>query len=809
MLGWLFHFLRDLRFGWRDLAANRAFAAVATGSLALGIGGSTAMYSVIHAVVIDPFPYRQPDRLMSVNVRGSRGGNGSYYTIDDFLEISERNPVFSGVVASTWSDVTWTGAGEPQRLRGNHCTMNTFEVMGVAPLIGRAPAPPDTAAGAESVTVLGYKFWQRAFGGDPGVVGRKLRLNGKMRTVIGVMPQRFMWRGADVYLPGVFHRGETVEGVREVHLLGRLKPGIARDQATAQLKPLFDHLQLLHPDDFPKSWRVELRDFGETFPSDIRDSLWILFGAVGLLLVIACVNVSNLLLSRALARRREIAIRVSLGAQRWRVIRQLLAESLVLALAGAAIGIVLAFAGIRGIVAVVPPNTIPDEAKIEINGMVLLFTLGVSVLSALLFGIAPALNASGVDILAVLKEAGRGTVGGRGQRFLRGALVAGEVALSLMLLVGASLMIRTLKSIEDVRLGFRPDRIWTLRVPLSDERYPELPQRTAFFEDVLRRIRAVPGVAAVGVNSGLPPVYSWGMPVVPVGSTRQDQHVVLFHQVTQEYWKVMGIGLVEGRLLTAQEVNRAARIVVVNRGFARRYYGDGQAIGRMVRVPRLKMPPFHLTDDSFQIAGVVEDTVNELGTVQVWPEMFVPYTLTGMADRLFVLTAARPQAIAPAIKAQVFAADPGQPVMEEKPLEALLVENAYAAPRFNLLLFAIFAALGLALALSGIYGVVSHAVAQQTREIGIRVALGASPSRVIAAMITLSARLLGIGVALGLAGSLATVRLLKSLVHNVSPLDPYSFLAMTALLVIAGLFAAFWPALRITRVDPVKALREE
>jgi len=378
-----------------------------------------------------------------------------------------------------------------------------------------------------------------------------------------------------------------------------------------------------------------------------------------------------------------------------------------------------------------------------------------------------------------------------------------------MLLVGASLMIRTLKSIEGVRLGFRPDRIWTLRVPLSDERYPDLPRRNAFFEDVLQRIRTVPGVAAVGINTGLPPVYSWAAPVVAVASTRQDQHPVLFHQVTEDYWKVMGIGLVGGRLFTAQEVNRAARTVVVNRSFARRYYGDGQAIGKVVRIPRLRLPPFRLADDSFQIAGVVQDTVNQLATVEIWPEMFVPYTLTGMADRIFVLAAGRPEAIAPAIRAQVFAVDPGQPVMEEKPLEALLIENAYAQPRFNLLLFAIFAALGLALALSGIYGVVSHAVAQQTREIGIRVALGAGPSRVIAAVMGMSARLLAIGVALGLAGSLASVRLLKSLVHNVSPLDPYSFVAMTALLVAAGLFAAFWPALRVTRVDPVKALRQE
>src|SRR5258708_7276643 len=281
---WIGHFTRDLRFGVRSLSQTRGFTAIAVGSLALGIGGSTAMYSVIHAVILDPFPYKDPDHLMSVSVRGQRGGNGSYYAIDQFLEISERNAVFSGVVASTWSDVTWTDAGEPQRLRGNHCTMNTFDVMGVAPLIGRDTNPSDAVEGAEPVVLLGYKFWQRQFGGDASVLGRKLRLNDKVRTVIGVMPVRFMWRGADVYLPDVFHRGQTVEGERAVHLLGRLKSGTTPEQAAAGLMPIFQEMERQTPDRFPKQWRLQLRNLGETFPSDIRDTLWVLFGAVGLLL---------------------------------------------------------------------------------------------------------------------------------------------------------------------------------------------------------------------------------------------------------------------------------------------------------------------------------------------------------------------------------------------------------------------------------------------------------------------------------------------------------------------------------------------
>ncbi len=809
LFAWFEHFLRDLRFGARSLARNRAFTAIAAGSLALGIGGSTAMYSVIYAVILDPFPYKEPDRLMSVTIRAERGGNGSYYPIDQFLEIAERNSVFEGVVASTWSDITWTGAGDPQRLRGNHCTMNTFDVMGVSPLIGRGTAPSDAIEGTEPVTILGYKFWQRQFGGDPGVIGRKLQLNGKIRTVAGVMPPRFMWRGADVYLPDVFHRGQTVDGERAVHLLGRLKPGVTRSQAVADLQPIFEDLQRRRPDDFPKKWRIQLRDFGETFPSGIQDALWILFGAVGLLLLIACVNVSNLLLSRAAFRRREIAIRASMGASRFRLVRQLLAESLLLAVAGGALGILIANAGLRGIIAMVPPNTIPDEAQIRLNAPVLLFTLAVSITAALLFGLAPALHLSGRDLLTPLKEAGRGAAGGTRQRVMRGILVVGEVALSMMLLVGASLMIRTLISIQGANLAFHPDRILTMRIPFSDTRYPDANRRNAFLQDVLRRIKSVPGVIAVGINGGLPLVYGFNAPIAVIGNPQQDTRAVLVQQTNEDYDKVMGISLVQGRFLTEQEVNARLHSVVVNQTLVRRYFSGGDAIGRMIRIPALRNPPLSLAGDSFQIVGVVKDTVNRVTSDEIWPEIFLPYTIVGRGDRIFALGNGRPESLNRAVKAQVYAVDPIQPVMEDKSMETVLSENAYARPRFNLLLFAVFAALGLVLALFGIYGVISHAVAQQRREIGIRIALGASIRQVIGMVLAMGTKLLGIGILVGLAASLASVKVLSGLVRNVSTFDPYSFAAVTVLLFAAGIFASFWPARRAARVDPVTALRDE
>jgi putative ABC transport system permease protein len=810
MFLWIERLLADLRFGLRNLARSPGFAAIAVGSLALGIGASTAMYSVIYAVVLDPFAYKDVDRLMSIRVKApnERFGRISYST-DQYLEIARRNTIFDGVVTSTISDVVWTDSGEPQRLRGNHVTMNSFAVMGVPPLLGRVTTPADEAPDAEPVAVLGYKFWQRQFGGDRNVIGLKMRLNDKIRTVIGVMPQRFMWRGADVYLPVVFHRGETTEGVRNVHVLGRLKPGVTDAQAEADLRPIIEELKREDPRGFPDNWRVGLLSFKETFPSGIREGLWILFGAVGLLLLIACVNVSNLLLTKAASRQREIAVRASLGASRMRLIRQFLTESAVLSIAGGLLGILFAYAGLKGIIAMVPPNTIPDESKIELNLAVLVFTIAVSFAAAIVAGLAPALHVSGRDVASPLKESGRGTSGGARQKWLRAWLVVGEVALSLMLLVGASLMIRTLIAVQTLDLGIRPDRILSMRIPLSRDRYPDANRRVAFFQELLRRVESVPGVLGAGLNAGLHPLWNFGAPIEMVGNAQQDSHPVIISQTNENYTRAIGIPLVAGRFFTQHETANRTHVAVVNRSFVARYCGSGDAIGRIFRVPRFRTPPFSIAADSFEIIGVVRDSMNNVTNSEIAPEAFIPYTITAMANYLVVATQGNPLTLANAVRAQVYQVDKDQPVTDVKTIDMLLRDFVYARPKFNLLLFGVFAAIGLTLALAGVYGVVSNLVAQRTKEIGVRIALGASLGNVVGMVLGSGAKLLGAGIVLGLLGSLASVRVLSNQVGKLSTFDPVTFVAVAGLLLMAGLAACLWPARRAARVDPVTALRHE
>ena len=808
---WTEHLRRDAVSGARHLAKNPTFTAVAVLSLALGIMSTTAIYSVVRAVILDPFPYKDVDRLMSVRVwdPGGRGGRIGY-TIDQFLEIADRSRIFDGVIASTVTDVLWTGEASPQRLRGNHGTMNTFDVMGVPPILGRTPTPDDARPDAPPVVVLGYRFWQRQFGADPGVLGRHLLLNGIDRTVIGVMPKRFMWRGADVYLPHVFHRGALEEGVRNVHLLGRLKPGVTDAQAEADLRPIIEDLKKREPGQFPDRWRVGLLSFKETFPSSIRRDIWILFGAVGLLLLIGCANVSNLLLSRAAERQKEIAVRTALGAGRGRIVRQLLTESLLLALLGSAIGVGLAYGALRVILTLVPPGTIPDESEILINMPVLLFTIGVSLVTAVLFGLAPALHASRRDVANPLRESARGLGGGgMRQRLLRNGLVIAEIALSLVLLAGASLMIRTVVELERAPLGFRPEQVLAVRVPLSQTRYPDPERRAQFFVELTDRLAGLPGLSAVGLNTSVHPMGNMGVPLSVEGEAVPDTRPVLIHQVNAAYTNALGIPIIRGRPLAPADITGRRRVALVNEAFLRNRARGRDGLGLRFRIPRLQEPPFSLSDPSFEVVGVVKDTTNEDLAGDPVPEVYFPFTITGMADRLIVLAEGDPAFATRAITEQVHAIDRDQPLTQVQTVEALMQENIFAGPRFNLVLLAVFAALGLVLAIVGVYGVVSTNVAQQTHELGIRIALGADARRISRMVMTRAAVLLLSGVAVGLVASVFAARVMAAEISRASTFDPISLAAVSVLLLAVGFQACYVPARRAARVDPIVTLRQE
>jgi putative ABC transport system permease protein len=798
----------DLRVGLRAMARDRGATLTALASIALGIAATTAMFSVVFAVIIDPFPYKDVQSLASIKVwepgaRGFRTG----YTVDQYLDLRERSTIFEGVIASTISDVEWTGGDAPQRLRGNHGPFNTFEVMGVAPLIGRTPTTADAVPGAAPVVVLGYRFWQRQFGASPGVIGTHLTLNGVTREVIGVMPPRFMWRGADVYLPTHFRRGEPVEGVRFVHVLGRVRPGVSDAQAEADLRPIIEHLRQLEPKAFPEKWRVGLLPFKETFPSGIRPALWILFGATGLLLVIACANVSNLLLSRAAGRRLEMAVRSATGATRRRLARQLLTESLMLGVTGGAAGVALAYALLRVMIGIVPPDTIPDESEIVMNVPVLAFSAVLSVGTALLFGLVPAWQAGRADLTDSLKHGGRGAVASSRGLF-RSSLVVAEVALSLVLLTGAALMLQDLLALQRISLGFPAEHVLTMRVPVSSQRYPDPTRRVVFLRELLAGVDSVPGVIAAGINTGLHPFGGWRMQV-DVDGGQQDSRSVQLHQIDPGYLRVFQRRLVAGRALGDDDVQSALHTTLVNQAFVRRYLPGRSGVGAIVRIPQLQRPPASLGDPSFQVAGVLEDAVNDDPKEGTQPEVFIPYTVLGVAQTLVVRTSMSPQTMTRAVTAQVYKVDKDQPVADIRTVADLMQRWVLSSPRFNVILLGAFAGLGLALATVGVYGVISTMVAHRTREIGLRMAMGATIQDVLLLVARRGLGLVAIGMALGLAASLAAGRLLARTMESVAAFDLTAFGGVCLVLLAAGCLACAWPAQRAARIDPASALRNE
>ena len=806
---WLESIWRDIRHAARALAHSPAFSVTAVLSLALGIGATTTIFSVVHAVVIDPFPYRSPDTLLSLSAVGPDGrSNWSTYTLDEYVELTERATAFEGLIASTWSDVSLTGGGAPERLRGNYVSMNTFDVMGVPVLLGRAPTAADARPEAPPVAVLGYRYWQRQMGGDPAVVGRTMRLEGVVREVIGVMPRRFMWRGADVYLPTKYARGLQLPGVRTVHVMGRLGPGVPLAQAEASLRPVVADFAARAPDRFTPSFQLVFANFGETFASDLGPALGVLLGAVALLLLIACGNVSNLQLARATARAREMALRASLGASRGRLVRELLAESALLAAAGCVLGVALAWASLWAVLTIIPPGTIPDESHVRLNPPVLWFSIALASLSTVLAGLVPAWHVSRTNAAQALRDGGRSATAGAGQSRLRGALVIAEIGLATVLLVGAGLMIRTLVGIQQVPLTFDPSRILTMRVPLNETRYPAAEDRARFFRALLVRVSALPGVQAATVDSGLPFVGARRTRITLPGQPPTEQ-VSLVHETSADYLGIQRAVVVAGRPLTAADVDAVRRVGVVNREFARRFFGDASPLGRTVKLDYLARPPLNMADNGFEVVGVIDDLRNTGPQRAPAPEIYVPFGVNAGFASLIVEGRLPPRTLERSVRAEVYALDAEQPVTDVQPLDGVIDEAMFSRPRFSLLLLGVFAAVGLLIAVVGVYGIVAYSVARQRTEFGVRLALGASRGDVLRLVLARGVRLVAMGTFVGLLLALWATRVLGAQVSGVTTRDPLAYVTVAILLAAAGLLASLPPALRAARSSPLAALRAE
>ncbi|MBI4907416.1 MAG: ABC transporter permease [Acidobacteria bacterium] len=810
-----FSVLTDARYGARILFKKPAMAAIAVLSLALGIGASTVIFGLVYGAILNPFPYRDVHTLASVGlIEPNRMFPRIYHTADQILDILEQNSIFSNALASAFPlDMVWSRQGEPQRVGTTYTTSNTFTMFGVPPLMGRAIEASDLSPGAPPVCVLGYRFWQSQLGGDPAVLGSQLRINDVMRTVVGVMPRRFTWKRVDLYLPFTLERGQFIPS--GIHLLGRLKPGVTGAHAAAELRSIFEVRQRKGDASTPgqitsKDWRVELIPFVDTYPGRIRQSLWILLGAVALLLVIGCGNVSAILLTKAVERQGEIVIRAVLGASWGRLVRQLLTESALLAVIGGVLGVALAFAGLKGVervLAMAPRGIIPDEADLALHWPVHGFAVGISALAAVISGLAPALHSSATSLCSGLAARSRGSSAGTRHRRLRDCATVIEVALSFTLLAGAGLMWRTLLTRQNTDLGIRTDNVLTAQVVLNPKRYPDAQSRAAFFEQVLTRVSTIAGVVATALNNGVHPIPFTRLPVAVDGVEGQLSQSVI-HLVNDEYTRTLGIPLVQGRLITKEEIARKRHIAFVNQAFVRSFLPGSDPLGRTVRVPRYLKPPYSVGDEPFQIVGVVKDTFSAIAG-GVSPELYLPFTLTNQADRIAIRSSVPANSLATAIRRQVREVDPQQPVLEFRTIDSLVEDTFLAPPRFSFALFATLAGIALILTIMGVYGTFSEAATQRAREIGIRLAIGAPPSEIARIVAFGALKLIAAGITLGIAVSLWAFQLLKTQIPDVMPFDALALGSPAVVILLSGMLACLPAILRAAHTDAATTLRFE
>ena len=809
---------RDISYGLRRLRKQPSFTGLAVLTLALGAGAATTIFSVIYGVLLDPFPYVNADRVAVVQIQDLsvvRPGGRTAFPFPEYLEYQEQNHVFEEVIGGNHEDVLLTTTEGPEQYDGAYVTPNTFRFLGVPAMAGRGLVPEDAAPGAPPVFVMSHKMWVSRYSLDPSIVGRSFTLNGVPTTLVGIMPPRFTKFAADLWRAVPLDRGNPEINRRTFRLQARLKPGVTLKQAEGDIEAIAHRLAALYPQNYPNKFKVQVVSWVDSLIVQFRTTLYTLAAAVGLLLLIACSNVANMLLAKATAREKEIAVRTSLGASRARVIRQLLIESGLLALCGAGVGWLFAYAGIKLLVPLMPVTLLPSEIVIGLNLRVLAASLALTIVTGLLFGLAPAVKAVRRDVVEALKDSSRGTSGGSGSFQLRNALVVVEVALSLVLLIGAGLLMGTVVALQRVDIGLNPDHILVARVPLPRQ-YNTAASKQRFFEALLQRLQRLPGVVAAAESTGLP-IYA--MPIasriggeidVP-GQTHTERWDAVYQLCSQGYFPALGLRLVRGRTLSDFDVKDARKVAVVNQTFANRYFGLVDPVGRHVKLNMLgALPNGAVENPMFEIAGVIADVKNRGIQEATLPEVLIPYTVTGAFDRgILVKTAAEPGALLNHVRREIWAVDRNVALTFPGTLSEYLRMFSYAEPRFSLIILGVFAGLGLILALIGVYSVIAYVVSQRAHEIGIRMALGASRADVLWMVLRMGLRLIGIGLAVGLLASLALTRLIAAQLWGVSPHDPVTLTGVIAVLVLFGVAACYVPARKATALDPITALKVE
>jgi putative ABC transport system permease protein len=819
---------KDLRYSLRMLRNRPIFTAITALSLALGIGANSAIFSVVNAVLLRQLPYREPERLvMAWETRVKTGSSRMRVGPDNFHEWQKTNSVFEDLAAvAAFDQRTLTGSGEPEQVQLHRVSANFFPMLGTQPELGRVfsqkedvshTVKKEESPHGDRVVILSYGLWQRRFGGDPRVLGTTINIDSVGHSVIGVMPPGFKFNEetADVWVPLGLDpaKGYSAAGFgRFLWVLARLKPGVTVEQAHAEMNVIAGRLQQKDPV-MNAGVGVNVVPIYRQVIGDIRQTLLTLFGAVGFVLLIACANVANLRLAQAAAREREISIRASLGASRRRLIRLLLTENLILAALGGALGLLLAFGLVKLLVALGPTN-IPRLSELDaspLDGKVLGFTSFISLLAGIVSGLAPAWHASTLDLNKMLKEGGRSAMSSARSARLRSLFIVAEIALALVLLVGCGLMIRSFLRLQATDPGFNPQNLLTMRLLLPPPAYLEAPKRTAFFEQMIQRIDAIPGVESASVVSILPlhtgsGLLSFSMPFMIEGVHALDQPNkpgADVRLVNSNFFRTMGIPLRMGRDFTQREITeKDARVVIINETMARQFWPNESPLGRRVRLNRPTMP----LDEIIGVVGDIKITDFES---EVRPTIYWPHKSWALAfGAVLVRTTVDPATLSASVVSEIHELDPVLPIADVRAMEQVLWRSI-ARPRFNTLLLTVLAAVALALAVMGIYGVISYAVSQRTHEIGVRMALGAQTGDVLKLILKHGMRMTLAGVGLGLAASFALTRTLSGLLYAVKPTDPATFIAVSLLLSAVALLACYIPARRAAKLDPLKTLRHD